>query len=197
MKYPDMTTICGHWIYFDKPEEATIDLEDLRIHTSNICRYNGAIDWKLQQHLMLCLLLAQHYAPIRLREQKPTEHKIQIAFAAAHDLHEVYVTDLVSGLKRHLPDYRAMEALWENRVHESLGLPLCYRNEDFVKYIDMRALAIETTCIGHPGAEIISKRVGGYVDQTEIDIFNKSWNYGGERPWREIISAIKLASELI
>jgi hypothetical protein len=151
----DMITSKGHPVFFDDPKKTYIDIEDLRISTRNICRYNGGLEWHLVKHLALCVLNVE---TVYEEERWPLDSRdirIQKGFAAAHDLHEIYVGDMVNGLKKHLPHYKTIEHSWECYVHRSLGLAWEERNHYVIKRVDCRALAMEMTYLGHPAAEYV------------------------------------------
>lgn len=172
MSYPDMMTISGEWIYFDKPYASEIKFQDLQIHTSNINRYNGAVHWSLLQHLTLCYLLAKHY------NASPKE----AIYCLAHDLHEIIVGDVVSGLKKYIPQFQALELAWETRVHYALGIPLQESPKEFVKLVDLKALCIEMHFLGHPGAEITRKKWFPEMTIQEVRSYKKLFEKAKNNP---------------
>lgn len=186
-KNPDMVTAFGHEVYYDKPELLIVDPEDLRVHSSNICRYSGAINWKLIKHLALVVKLCDIYY---------YGDPLVKAYAAVHDLHEVYCTDVVSGLKKYLSTYQEIEDSFEAHVHEQLGLRWETKPTDCVHLVDRRALIIEMTYFNHPGLEAaLEKFKGGpYYGEATLDEMkmisivdrmspNKCWDF----VWRTIV----------
>lgn len=153
---PDMVTSTGKLIYFEDPSKTSLDLEDFRIPLANICRYNGHAQWTLLQHLALCVLLV----PLWYGEASPGMRAEYRAALALHDLHEVFVGDMVTGLKRHCPEFVCVEWEWATHVAKELGLgssleePLCQR---VVKFIDHRALMVEMDWLKHGGFEWVSE----------------------------------------
>lgn len=143
----DMVTWSGHGVWYDRPELTPIDWNDIDKALPNICRYNGHLDVKLSTHLHLCGAIAEQFF----------EQPKLAAYAAAHDIHEIYMTDVVNGMKKHLPNYSPIEHQWEQHVHRQLGLPWDERPA-LVKEIDMVALCIEMDQLKHPAAKYVAKQ---------------------------------------
>ena len=180
----EMITAMGHEVRFLHPEQTPVDWRDLQTATCNICRYNGHIRWELVRHLYLCLKLAE--------TAHPNDKYLQ-ALVSAHDLHEAYVTDVVSGLKQHLPRYGAIEESWMAYVHNSIGLP--YKDISVpaartIKVIDLRALTCETYGLTHPGYDIIQKRFGGPPTKAELRAFNIACARPLDYCWTRVYDAI-------
>ena len=184
----DMITAFGHSINYLHPEKATIDTEDIRVHTQNMCRYNGAIKWELIRHLVL--------TP-RVLYQPPFQHSpdikynwtLQKAFCAAHDFHEYIVGDMISGLKKYIPDYNKIETAWEQRVHEAIALPLEYRNNRVVREADLKALVVEMTFLNHPAKKRVARR---YQQPTSEDMkhIEHISSMSLEDCWREVWNTV-------
>lgn len=178
----DMITASGHSVWFDQPERTGIDMRDIKIHSTNMCRYNGAVQWRLIQHLCLCVELAPLYTYLLPKDPFSCHPIIQTGYAAIHDFHEIYVGDVVTGFKQHLPDFQRIENNWEQYLHDYLGMPLDKKDTPFVKTIDMRALAIEMDQLKHPAAARIGKAVG-YAKDSEKAIFQKVSKMSLEECW--------------
>ena len=200
----DMVTWQGHAVNFLKPEDTIVDWEDLKVHTKNICRYNGALDWKLMEHLALCSRLSQ-LSDVRERggftNMTEEEVTLQAGYCSTHDFQEIYCTDVVSGLKKYLPAYREIEDTWESYVHQQIGLPLCHRNHKFVRHIDLRALVVEMTALEHPAAKLVGERYGGPVLDSEKEAFDaiykhRSWAVGRNCNWEIITKAYSKAQQI-
>jgi hypothetical protein len=181
----DMTTASGVFVCFDDLASLDVRTEDIRLATSNICRYNGFLDWRLLWHLALCTMLAEHY-------QKTGQVKDELtpAFAAMHDFHEVYVGDMTSGLKKYCPDYCLIEDQAEIAVHDFFGLSLVKRNKSEVRYVDLRALVLEMWCLGHPARIRCAGLYGGTPTQEEIDIFEAVRKWTADECWEAVIGAV-------
>lgn len=191
----DMVTAQGHEVNYMYPRRTVVDPQDLKIHTKNICRYNGALLWQLVKHLALCTLLAKQRNPAHMMAYKTPkdiqERSIQVAYCSSHDFHEIYCTDVVSGLKKYLPQYKLIENVWEEYVHHYLGLPLHDRNDAFVLYVDRRALVIEMACLGHPATKLVSEWYGGPMTDIEQDIFNTVNNMSLDEAWTLVWNTFK------
>lgn len=194
----DMVTWAGHSVDFMHPEDTIVDWKDIEVHTRNICRYNGALDWKLQQHLALCIGLART-THVRFKGGFQFSHddtKLQAGYCGTHDFQEIYCTDVVSGLKKYLPAYTKIENAWEAYVHEQIGLPLSARNNEFVRYIDLRALVVEMTMLEHPATGLVAERYGGEVTPSERTAFKGVANNSPASNWSTINNAHKLAQQI-
>lgn len=188
-----MITACGQPVKFDTPHLTKVLPDDLRIHSSNICRYNGAVEWKLVKHLLLVTKLVEHYLPSSRNVSINyngmwTDNRLPIALAAAHDLHECYVVDIPTGLKGYLASYRQIEKIWEQYVHESIGLPYMQRiksdpDSNIVKRADRRALSIEMFMLQHPGWELILDEDTGPIYKYEERMFNRITGYSTHHCW--------------
>jgi hypothetical protein len=185
-----MITFSGHKVWFLEPYRTPIDLKDLYQHTKNICRYNGAIEWKLLWHLALCS---------RLVDAVDFESTVLKGFVAGHDLHESYCTDVVAGLKKHIPTYVDIEVNWETYTMSYLGLPWEYRDHSKVKYIDLRALVIEMTMLGHPAYQVVQDLYGGPPTDQELKAYFWVLAHKNipEILFQEVMTSITYASDLI
>lgn len=143
----DYTTASGHKINFGDTSTLIFDWDDIHIHTKNLNRYNGALNWKLIQHLALCIELVNN-----IYHGNP-ELAAQVAI---HDFHEIYVGDMVSGLKQYCPGFQDVEEQWEEAVHQALGVP---RGGMDCKNIDLLALALETHYLRHKAADAIQQKL--------------------------------------
>lgn len=176
-KSPDLITAEGNFVYYDNIYATNVQLSDIFQHIFNIRRYLGAIDVKLGLHLTLCAELVESLSLIPLAFSNNDDPildnlVIQKGYAGIHDFHEYIVTDVPSGLKPYLPDYREIEELAEDHVHRAIGLPLLHRNINFVKYIDQLALAIEMKYFKHHAATRVNKTVKKtYEDSEELTLF--------------------------
>lgn len=160
----DMITAHGNFVWYDDPSLTFIDPNDIRTHSINMCRYNGAIDWHLVRHHALVTLLARAYRQAFFGFINTNKHVIQTGAVACHDYHEPYVGDMVSGLKKHAPDWCKIEVLWENAVHTAIGIPMEVVDHDFVKFCDLKALLLEMVVMKHPAAD----RVNHWLDRTSF-----------------------------
>lgn len=145
---------------YDRPEDVTLYETDLYHGCRTETRYLGVILVPLLEHLALCVLIARHgHASAKIK-----------ATCAAHDLSEVYLRDLPTGLKDLLPDYKALESRWQTRIYNALGLYDGLDESEWcqltrvVKEIDTAALIVESTVHVHPGLGIMIEETGQEVD---------------------------------
>lgn len=141
----DYTTASGHKIYFNDISTLVFDWDDIHIHTKNINRYNGGLNWKLIQHLALCVELVHSIYH---------ENYELAAQVAIHDFHEIYIGDMVSGLKKYCPGFQDIEERWEGAVYQALAIP---KDDVNCKYIDLLALTLETHYLRSKVASEIQK----------------------------------------
>ena len=111
-------------------EHANIKSDDIRIidiahHLTNINRFGGSLPFEkyysVAEH---SILLAQYVL-------ETSDNTDAAKYALLHDASEAYLGDVVSGLKKHLHDYRCKE--------HNLMLQICTKynvNRDYADYID-------------------------------------------------------------
>lgn len=192
----DAMTQAGHPIWYQYPERTPIDTADLKFASANICRYNGHLRWMLIRHLALCVKLAEyildkeHFTLGNLAEfnylrtittyLKRTAVDIIFtkiwlkAACGGHDLHEVYVMDVPSGLKQYLPDYRQYEDNWEHYVLTTFKIN--YKEnllaKSFVKSIDMLALCLEMKYFDWPDTARVTEDMKVKYTSEEVSIID-------------------------
>lgn len=185
---PDMTTHSGEPMWFQEPEKTKINYNDIKFAIKRLARYNCQYDVLLYQHLYLCGRLSEHYYPGEILTK---------AYCVSHDLHETYIGDLPTGLKKYLPDFQYIEQLWELHVHEQIGIPLYHCPHEKVKFIDRRALALEMYYIGHPGARDVMAATGGRLKDTEEGYIRSSiWDSFSDQ-WYYIKNSIDQGAQLL
>ena len=194
----DVITAQGHIIDFDRPYDTVIDLKDIREHISNIRRFNGAIDVTLMHHLALAVKLSD-WCLIRSWRNDGTnpQRRIQNGYCAAHDFSEVYVGDIVTGLKRRLPGYKKLENKFDEHLHNKLGMPLKYRDYDHMKKVDTMCLALEMIYADHPAADRVCNKLDYNITDEmneiarEIISLNTSKITHNRKLWKIIVEAIE------
>jgi len=186
-KAPVMTTASGVVIDYLDPASFEVREEDIAYAAENICRYNGARRVQLLLHFALCTKLATSVPGVSAR---------RIGLVGLHDFAETVLGDIVTGLKRLLPDYRALEGGWEHRFREHFGYAdPTPEDEAFIRYIDLRALVIETHCTAHPVAEIAAHQHGGKPTRGELDLFGYLLHAGPRLQWEITIDAVRAGRE--
>lgn len=126
----------GHMLSFDQPETATIDVEDLAHNLARVCRFGGAVDeyYSVASH---CVYVSRF-----LQDQGHSPYVC--AAGLLHDATEAYLGDLVSGLKRLFPAYKALEDRWEARIQDHFDVHWSEgRVKQIVKDADLRARLAE------------------------------------------------------
>lgn len=155
---PDICTARGKGVWYLEPERTVVDMADVLLHLARVNRYAGARSCNVLEHTALCVrvfdeMVAPLAGPARLSRR----------YVAAHDLHEAYVLDLPSGLKRRLPEYKErIERPWEAHVHRSLGLAWepPPGSAAIVEQVDGLALVAEMALLGHPLRDVAAARRG-------------------------------------
>lgn len=201
----DSMTGRGYKIWFYHPERTPVDLNEIKHASTNICRFNGHFTWKLIQHLALCTMLAEYhtengYVPYKTGAgpNGPLTTTIisdsasyLIAQCAAHDFHEIYVGDVITGLKKYLNEYKVIEKLWETWVLKNFDLDYPEGNTKwFVKYIDLRALTLEMIGNGHMKANTVIE-LYGQPDEHELRIYEQISKSTPDQCWNIITKAIE------
>lgn len=186
LRDPDMITSSGKSVYFDKPEETEIVLEDFELPLKNICRYNGHAKWSLLQHLAFCVCLVPVWYPEAKKES--------LAAVAFHDLHEVIVGDVVSGLKKFIPKFYKLEEKWAKHIAKKLGLLKIFQSaeqKEIVKFIDYRALQLEMYWLEHKGFSYV---IGDSPtpNDLEIKILQHISVADSKLLWQIVSNALKL-----
>lgn len=132
-EYDDLISgTCSHLPY-DKINKDDIDINDIAVSLSNICRFAGHLShfYSVAQHAVLCSQLV------------PQEFAFE---ALMHDATEAYCQDIPAPLKRLLPDYKRMEEKIDAVIREKYGLPPVMSTP--VKYADLIMLATERRDLG-------------------------------------------------
>ncbi|HEC0150186.1 TPA: 5'-deoxynucleotidase, partial [Escherichia coli] len=126
-------TFSGKHFYYDRINKDNIDINDIAVSLSNICRFAGHLShfYSVAQHAVLCSQLV------------PQEFAFE---ALMHDATEAYCQDIPAPLKRLLPDYKRMEEKIDAVIREKYGLPPVMSTP--VKYADLIMLATERRDLG-------------------------------------------------
>lgn len=172
---PDAITMSGQVIYFDTPSKTIISFYDIINSARNLCRYNGAIKCNLLTHLILCYYIAETPYIINkvnslfkmqknYNEIKDLEKYLKF-HAFAHDFHEIYVGDMVSGLKKYCQDFKLIEQAWENYILSEVKLLRSQKDKEIyqdlkplLREIDLIALVNEMSYFKHPGLVVANQK---------------------------------------
>lgn len=163
----DSCGLSGEEIWFAHPERTRVYGIDLWAGLSRINRYHGQFGpWSVLEHLALCSGLVRHHPA--MADVRGDRHGRIVAAVCAHDLHEAYVLDLPTGLKRAVPGYAAIEDAWESHVHRSVGLPAPAEMDPMtravVKAVDWMALLTEMDAFENPRLPLAEARAGFAFD---------------------------------
>lgn len=113
------------------PRPEDIDIRDIAHALAMIPRYGGhcPVFYSVASHSLYVSTLV---APDLARE------------GLMHDAAEAYVGDMITSIKRHLPDYKTqLEAPWERAINERFGLRSDDATRAAVKRADIAALLAE------------------------------------------------------
>ncbi len=129
-------TASGRRVFVLRPRCGDIRPEDIAASLSKLCRFGG--------HCRPFYSVAQHSVHVSLLV--PPDLAV---LGLLHDAAEAYLQDIIRPVKRELPDYRALERIWEPVIHERFGL--CPSAADLValKAADTKALVTERRDVGH------------------------------------------------
>lgn len=111
-----------------EPDPSQINLEDIAHHLSQVCRFGGAVRefYSVAEH---CVYVSRLVAP-------------ELAvLGLLHDAAEAYLGDVIKPLKNCLPEYSALEHVWETAIAARFGLP-SLKHPD-VKLADVAAVQAE------------------------------------------------------
>ena len=142
---PICRSIGGGPIYIPIPKPGQIDIRDIALRLSNICRFNGSTrtpDWQplffsVAQHSMevshLCVMYAAKFGV------DPNEAALA---GLAHDFPEAFYGDIISPVKHLLGDsYRVMTKEVDTNVYDGLGITeVMERCKEIVQWADLEML---------------------------------------------------------
>lgn len=145
---PFITVSNDRKFYFLDPDPDSILIEDIAKSLSNLCRFNGhAGFYSVAQHSVLC----SRKAPLGFEME-----------ALLHDATEAYIGDMVTPLKRLIPDYKKIENCLDRVIRFKFGLPLEMSPE--VKEVDIRMVLTEKR-------DILNSRIDwGYKEEPYEDL---------------------------
>lgn len=104
-----ITTHRGRRIDYKNFSAEDVKIEDIAHALSHVCRFGG--------HSSRHYSVAEH--SLLVAEMVPDDMKLA---ALLHDASEAYISDIVSPVKRMLPDYRKLENQIELAIDEKFGL---------------------------------------------------------------------------
>jgi hypothetical protein len=121
-------TASGRRVHVLDPDPSLIHVDDIAHALAHVCRFGG--------HVREFYSVAQH--SVLVSELVPEEHAL---LGLMHDATEAYLGDVIRPLKRLLPAYSEIEAIWEAAIAQRFGLPLDHPPS--IKKADVVALVTE------------------------------------------------------
>jgi len=154
-----------------------IDIEQVRLrdiaHSIGLqCRYMG--------HCSQFYSVAEHSVLVSELAQACGENLLTVRCCLLHDVHEAFVGDFPSPLKRAVPELGEYERKVEVSVHDAFGLP--YEDDPvwkLVKHYDIMALHMEA---------VLLLRSPEWVDDDILDQVPGEFRHGGVRGWNPEIA---------
>lgn len=125
-----MTTYTGGMFWLLDPRPSEVCIEDIAHALSLICRYNGHIKqfYSVAQH---CVLVSKHC------------DGGDALYGLLHDSAEAYTGDIISPLKKLLPNYKVIEERILTAVYKKFGLKNSDKRKQRIKVWDNILLATE------------------------------------------------------
>jgi hypothetical protein len=123
-------TVSGRKVHVLDPMPEDILIEDIAHSLSHVCRFGG--------HVAQFYSVAQH--SVGVSRNVP---KVHARAALLHDAAEAYIGDVIRPLKQCLPDYMAIERLWERVIVERFELDMSQAAVGSIKLADVRMLLTE------------------------------------------------------
>ncbi len=127
----EISTVSGKSLQILSPDLELICIEDVAVHLSRIPRFGGATSYTVGDHSVYVSILVEQL----------TGSGNAAAEGLMHDASEAYLGDMLSPLKQLLPDFKAIERLWEGAIRKRFTLTDKYHAE--VKHADAIALRAE------------------------------------------------------
>ena len=145
---PWLPTYTGRVVSILDPTPDMVDIHDIAHALSMTCRFGGHCRdfYSVAEHSMLVLNLAQNQVA-----NDPSSYQIMWKDFQAillHDAAEAYVGDLISPIKREMPDYVELEKKWLSAIDDRFNLEGALSDpspllKSITKASDTSALAIE------------------------------------------------------
>jgi len=109
-------THSGACLFLGDPDPELISLQDIAHALSQVNRYTGhaRFPYSVARHSVACTVDAQDLGMSATVQRQ----------ALLHDATEAYLNDLSSPLKRLLPEYKELEAIWQAAIASRFRLPL-------------------------------------------------------------------------
>lgn len=135
-----METFTGRYVDLADPKAEDIDLGDIAVHLSNICRFTGAVSrfYSVAEHSVRCAAILE----------KDWHWKGMALHALFHDAHEAYTNDISTPLKRLFADQlREIQDRLDMAVAERFGLQVERFEHCIIKAADQEMLLAEAASL--------------------------------------------------
>lgn len=142
--------------------------EDIAHHLTKICRYGGALD--LDQHYSVAQhsILLSDYARCELNNFDLAKYLL------LHDASEAYLGDVVSGLKKHLLDYKKIETKIEKLIFDKYNIKVTKKIKKEAKELDTRILLDEAIKFAPHHYELFIQNCGRHITPLNIEIIGNN-----------------------
>lgn len=136
-------TQSGKRIDIQNIKEDDICLQDIAHHLTKICRFGGALPFDKHYSVAVHSINLLFYA----RRYYPTNTELQKALLF-HDASEAYLGDVVTGVKKCLPDYIKLEKQVSDLIYKKYDISMNYKFiYDTVRELDIRILLDEASSL--------------------------------------------------
>ncbi len=152
-------TATGNRFYFDNLEDNTVSLKDIAHHLSKIQRCGGAVP--IDKYYSV----AEHSILVAGEVLKRTGCMEAAKAALLHDATEAYLGDVVSPLKKLLPDYAAIEDQVQELINKKYNLSTKYNK--LIKKVDKGILWAEMRQLEIPN---VYDNIEAYQVDESLDI---------------------------
>lgn len=139
-----MQTYSGKRFYPTSPLPEDIDINDIAVALSRICRFGGHCNafYSVAQHSVLVSINVFHKAHVDMDDER---RRILPLAALLHDAAEAYIGDMVWPLKQapELKAYKEIEQRIERAIEKKFGLPEQMLAHPLIKRADLILLSTE------------------------------------------------------
>lgn len=122
-------TVSGRIVDLYEPDTGEIDIQDIAVSLSNLCRYGGHVHehYSVAEHSVLCACEAMNDG---------VERELVKAILL-HDAAEAYIGDVPRPIKNVISDcYAPLEAIFERAIEQRFGVNF-EKHKDVIKHYDM------------------------------------------------------------
>lgn len=140
-------TYSGVLIHPEDIRIENINLLDIGHHLTNIQRFGGGIPFDKLYSVAEHSIHIASYISKRINSMSSQYTKNTARMALLHDATEAYLGDVMSALKKQLPDYQKLENTLQSLIYEKYGVMENDNDAKAVKELDKRILLDEVAGI--------------------------------------------------